>query len=95
MGKKVSAIDSIIQPFQYKSESTQTESKPKQINLGGKTVTKMVYNKQKGEWESTSSVEGGVDMVVTHRVRTGKTKREKAGKVKEKVVMEQPKKKKK
>lgn len=91
----MSHIEKIIQPFQYKSESTQTESKPKQINLGGKVVTKMVYNKSKKEWESISTVEGGKDMVVTHRIRTGKTKREKAGKVKEKAVVEQSKSKKK
>lgn len=95
MSKKESAVDAIIQPFSFESKSEQTESKPKQINLGGKVVTKMVYNKSKKEWESISTVEGGKDMVVTHRIRTGKTKREKAGKVKEKAVVEQPKSKKK
>lgn len=94
MGKKESAVDAIIQPFGFESKSTQTQSKPKQVNLGGKVVTKMVYNKQKGEWESISSVEGGSDMVVTHRIRSGKTSREKSSKVKDKEIKSVVKKKK-
>lgn len=93
--KKVSAIDAIIHPFQFESKSTQTESKPKQINLGGRSVTKMVYNEDRKQWESVTTVEGGVDVVVTHRIRTGKTAREKVGKKVEKPVVEQKKGKKK
>lgn len=53
MGKKVSATDAIIQPFQFESKSTQTESKP----------VDMVIN-------------GGV-VKVSHRIRTGKTAKDK------------------
>lgn len=93
--KKVSAIDAIIQPFQFESKSVQTESKPKQINLGGRSVTKMVFNKESNQWESVTTVEGGVDVVVTRRIRTGKTAREKVVKKVEKPVVEQKKGKKK
>lgn len=56
MSNKESAVDKIIQPFGYESKSTQSESKPKQINLGGKVVTKMRYNKDKKEWYSSLSL---------------------------------------
>lgn len=91
MTNKTSAIDAILQPFQYSSKSTQTHSAPKQINLGGKTITKMVYNKDKKQWESVTSVEGGTDVVVSHRVRTGKTAREKVIKKAEKPVVQEKK----
>lgn len=93
--KKTSAIDLIIQPFSFESKSTQTHSAPKQINLGGKVVTKMVYNEDRKQWESVSAVEGGQDVVVSHRVRTGKTAREKAVKKVEKPIVQQKKGKKK
>lgn len=93
--KKTSAIDTIIQPFQFESRSTQTHSVPKQINLGGRSVTKMIFNKDRKQWESVTTVEGGVDVVVSHRVRTGKTAREKAVKKVEKPAVEQKKSKKK
>ena len=54
MGKKVSAVDKIIQPFQFESKSTQTESKPVEMTINGE-VKKL-----------------------SHRIRSGKTKRERA-----------------
>lgn len=74
--KKVSAIDAIIHPFQFKSSSTQTESEPHDFRLGGKETAVSVFNKSKGKWESISRVEGGEVRKVSYRVRTGKTKRE-------------------
>lgn len=56
MSKKISAIDAIIQPFQFESTSTQTESKPKDMVINGKVVK------------------------VSHRVRTGKTRKDKKSK---------------
>lgn len=95
MTNKTSAVDAILQPFSFASKSTQTHSAPKQINLGGKTVTKMVYNKDKKQWESVTSVEGGTDVVVSHRVRSGKTAREKVVKKVEKPLVQEKKGKKK
>lgn len=76
--KKVSAIDAIKQPFQFESVSTQTNSDPKVIRLGGVEKTVSVFNKKKGDWESQTTIEGGQVISVSHRVRTGKTKRERA-----------------
>lgn len=76
--KKVSAIDAIIHPFQYESKSTQTNSAVKDFRLGGKTVTVQRYNHRKGEWESVSEAVGGEVIKVSHRVRTGKTQRERS-----------------
>lgn len=59
MTKKKSAIDAIIQPFQFESKSTQTESKPKDMTINGKVVK------------------------VSHRIRTGKTRKDRKGKDKE------------
>ncbi|AXN57757.1 hypothetical protein KASHIRA_00930 [Serratia phage vB_SmaM-Kashira] len=74
--KKVSAIDAIIHPFQFESYSTQTHSPVKDLRLGGKTITVQRYNHRKGEWESVSEAVGGEVLKVSHRVRTGKTRRE-------------------
>jgi len=63
--KKASAIDAIIQPFQFQSTSTQTESKPIDMLINGEVKK------------------------VSHRIRTGKTKRERNAKVRE-VVKEVP-----
>lgn len=93
--KKVSAIDAIKQPFQFDSISTQTNSEPKTIRLGGVEKTVSVFNKRKGEWESQTTIEGGQVIAVSHRVRTGKTKRErilKAKDAKEVVVVDDKKK---
>ncbi len=54
MVKKVSAVDKIIQPFQFESKSTQTERKPVEMTINGEVKK------------------------VSHRIRTGKTKRERA-----------------
>ena len=59
MAKKISAIDAIIQPFQFESKSTQTESKPKDMTINGKVVK------------------------VSHRIHTGKTRKDRKGKDKE------------
>lgn len=80
--KHVSAIAAIIQPFQFKSKSTQTVSEPHDIRVGGREYTVSVFNKKKGEWESITRHEGGQVLSVTYRIRTGKTKREKAKLVK-------------
>ncbi|URC22139.1 hypothetical protein CHUUTOTORO_00500 [Serratia phage vB_SmaM-ChuuTotoro] len=74
--KKVSAIDAIIHPFQYESRSTQTHSPVKDLRLGGKTITVQRYNHRKGEWESVTEAVGGEVLKVSHRIRTGKTRRE-------------------
>lgn len=79
--KKKSAIDAIIHPFQFQSKSTQTESAVKDFQLGGKTVT--VYDLRRKE--SVTRVEGGEVIKVSHRVRTGKTKRERESSPKIKV----------
>lgn len=88
--KKVSVIDAIIQPFQFESKSTQTHSEPRQIRLGGKTTTTSVMKKRKDEdgnveyyWESSSRVEGGQVIAASHRIRTGKTKKDRKGADKE------------
>lgn len=93
--KKVSAIDAIKQPFQFESKSTQTHSAPHDVLLGGKTTTVSVRKKRRDEdgnvvfvWESVSRVEGGTTISASHRVRTGKTKRERNSKVKEAKVIE-------
>lgn len=77
VNKKVSAIDAILQPFSFESKSTQTESAPKDFRLGGRTIT-VQRQSRSGQWESVSEVVGGVVIKASHRVRTGKTKREKA-----------------
>lgn len=59
MAKKISAIDAIIQPFQFESKSTQTESKPKDMIINGQVVK------------------------VSHRIRTGKTKKDRKGQEKQ------------
>lgn len=71
---KVSAIDAIIHPFQMESKSEQTVTDARQIHLGG--IEKTIFSLSKNK--SLTVVEGGVDMVVTTRVRTGKTKKDKA-----------------
>lgn len=66
---------SIIHPFQFESKSTQTVSEPKDVRLGG--VEKTVFDTVKGK--SITVVDGGVVMHgVTHRIRTGKTAKDKA-----------------
>ena len=86
--KKVSAIDAIKQPFQFESKSTQTHSAPHDVRLGGVAKTVSVFNKRKGEWESVTRVEGGQIISASHRVRTGKTKRERVSKAKDTKVVE-------
>lgn len=86
MTKKKSAVDAIKQPFQFESKSTQTESQAHDVRLGGRETTVSVFNKKKGVWESITRFEGGQVISVTHRVRTGKTRREKDRGVKEKPV---------
>lgn len=88
--KKVSAIDAIKQPFSYDSKSTQTSSPAKDLRLGGTTKTVSVRKKGRDEdgnvvylWESKTSVEGGQVISVSHRIRTGKTKRERLSKSRE------------
>ena len=90
MTKKISAIDAIIQPFQFESKSTQTHSEPRQIRLGGKSTTVSVRKKRKDEdgnveffWESTTRIEGGQVIAASHRIRTGKTKKDRKGADKE------------
>lgn len=70
---KVSAIEAIKQPFNLESKSTQTVTAPRQIRLGGteKTVFDLAKNK------SVTVVDGGTSLVVTTRVRTGKTAKDK------------------
>ena len=79
--KKVSAIDAIKQPFQYESKSTQTHSPAKEVRLGG--VTKTVSALKKGQYESQTRIEGGQVINASHRVRTGKTKRERTAKARD------------
>lgn len=93
--KKVSAIDAIKQPFQFESKSTQTHSAPSDVRLGGKTTTVSVRKKRRDEdgnvafvWESVTRTEGGQVLSASHRVRTGKTKRERIGKAKDAKVVE-------
>lgn len=86
--KKVSAIDAIKQPFQFESKSTQTHSAPHDVRLGGVEKTVSVFDRRKGEYKSETRIEGGQIISASHRVRTGKTKRERAGKVKEAKVVE-------
>lgn len=88
--KKVSAIDAIKQPFQYESKSTQTHSQAKDIRLGGTVKTVSVRKKARDEdgnvvfvYESKSIVEGGKVISASHRVRTGKTKRERLSKARD------------
>ena len=93
--KKVSAIDAIRQPFQFESKSTQTNSPVSDFRLGGTEKTVSVFNPRKGDWESKTTIEGGQVLKVSHRIRTGKTKRERARKaleVKEVPVVEEKKK---
>lgn len=71
---KVSAIDAIIQPFPIQSKSTQTLSPVSKIRLGGKEVTVFDLATQKNITRS----EGGEVVAVQHRIRTGKTKKEKS-----------------
>lgn len=86
--KKVSAIDAIKQPFQFESKSTQTHSAPHDVRLGGVEKTVSVFDHRKGEYKSETRIEGGQIISASYRVRTGKTKRERAGKVKEAKVVE-------
>lgn len=86
--KKVSAIDAIKQPFQFESKSTQTHSAPHDVRLGGVEKTVSVFDRRKGEYKSETRIEGGQIISASYRVRTGKTKRERAGKVKEAKVVE-------
>lgn len=74
--KKVSAVDAIIHPFQFESKSTQTHSPVKDLHLGGTKITVQRYNHRKGEWESVTESVGGEVLKVSHRVRSGKTRRE-------------------
>lgn len=94
--KKVSAVDAIRQPFQFESKSTQTHSEPKDVRLGGKSTTASVMKKKRDEdgnvelvWESVTRIEGGEVISASHRIRTGKTQRERNAKVRE-VVKEAP-----
>lgn len=73
---KVSAIDAIRQPFNIQSKSTQTFSEPKQIRLGG--TEKSVFDVAKNK--SVTIVEGGELVNVSHRIRTGKTAKDRAKK---------------
>lgn len=91
--KKVSAIDAIKQPFQFESKSTQTHSPAKEVRLGGTVKTVSVRKKGRDEdgnvvftWDSKSSIEGGQVINASHRIRTGKTKRERNAKVREVVA---------
>lgn len=86
--KKVSAIDAIKQPFQFESKSTQTHSAPHDVRLGGLEKTVSVFDRRKGEYISEKRIEGGQIIPASYRVRTGKTKRERAGKAKEAKVVE-------
>ena len=86
--KKVSAIDAIKQPFQFESKSTQTHSAPHDVRLGGVEKTGSVFDRRKGEYKSETRIEGGQIISASYRIRTGKTKRERAGKVKETKVVE-------
>lgn len=86
--KKVSAIDAIKQPFQFESKSTQTHSAPHDVRLGGVEKTVSVFDRRKGEYKSETRIEGGQIISASYRVRTGKTKRERASKVKEAKVVE-------
>lgn len=79
--KKVSAIDAIKQPFQFESKSTQTHSPAKEVRLGG--VTKTVSVLKKGQYESQTRIEGGQVINASHRIRTGKTKRERLSKARD------------
>ena len=88
--KKVSAIDAIKQPFQFESKSTQTHSQAKEVRLGGTVKTVSVRKKVRDEdgnvayiYESKSSVEGGQVINASHRIRTGKTKRERLSKARD------------
>lgn len=66
---------SIIHPFQFVSKSTQTKSEPKDIRLGG--IEKTVFDTAKGK--SVTVVEGGYILSgVQHRIRTGKTAKDRA-----------------
>lgn len=94
--KKVSAIDAIKQPFQYESKSTQTHSPAKEVRLGGTVKTVSIRKKTRDEdgnivfvYESKSRVEGGQVINASHRVRTGKTKRERLSKARD-VIKESP-----
>ena len=73
---KVSAIDAIRHPFNIQSKSTQTFSEPKQIRLGG--TEKSVFDIAKNK--SVTIVEGGTLVNVSHRIRTGKTAKDRAKK---------------
>lgn len=86
--KKVSAIDAIKQPFQFESKSTQTHSAPHDVRLGGVEKTVSVFDRRKGEYKSETRIEGGQIISASYRIRTGKTKRERASKVKETKVVE-------
>lgn len=93
--KKVSAIDAIKQPFQFESKSTQTHSDSHEVRLGGTAKTVSVRKKRRDEdgnvvfvWESQTRIEGGEVINASYRVRTGKTKRERAGKAKDAKVVE-------
>lgn len=86
--KKVSAIDAIKQPFQFESKSTQTHSAPHDVRLGGVEKTVSVFDRRKGEYKSETRIEGGQIISASYRIRTGKTKRERAGNVKETKVVE-------
>lgn len=86
--KKVSAIDAIKQPFQFESKSTQTHSAPHDVRLGGVEKTVSVFDRRKGEYKSETRIEGGQIISASYRIRTGKTKRERSGKVKETKVVE-------
>lgn len=88
VAKKVSAIDAIKQPFQFESKSTQTHSAPHDVRLGGVEKAVSVYDRRKGEYKSETRIEGGQIISASYRVRTGKTKRERASKVKEAKVVE-------
>ena len=70
----MSAIDAIIHPFQFKSTSTQSYSGVKTIRLGGREVT---FFDTKQNKSVTRSI-GGVLVAVSHRIRTGKTAKDKA-----------------
>lgn len=84
--QKVSAIDAIIQPFQIKSKSTQTHSDTKEVRLGGTTKTVSVF--KNGKWESVTRVTGGTVINASHRIRTGKTVRDRASSPREAKVVE-------
>lgn len=70
----MSAINKIMQPFQFKSSSTQTHSDQKVVTIGGHDISVFILNENK----SVTRRVGGTTLSVSHRIRTGKTAKDKA-----------------